>query len=301
MNRTLLFTLLLVSVSAASLIYTVDTDRTGFSFVTLSLQGSGTVSVPLPSDAADFRIVGGSYRLDNGSAVVSVGQSGFTTFSYTTSLFTSKTTDGWKLSFDPPDGATVNVYMPSYSSIDNPFPMPKSVSADSSRTLVEYDSPQLVTIYYRLNELPSAQPDAGQGYIVITALIVAIAIIGASVILKLPTRAQALMQQQASPPAPSQPGVLPQAQPPPPKEPSLDMTAGKKEMMETFNENDLKIVNFLLSVSGKARRNELERKTQVSKSSLAMALNRLEKRKIVEIDRTATTHFVKLSDYFLRL
>ena len=58
---------------------------------------------------------------------------------------------------------------------------------------------------------------------------------------------------------------------------------------------------MLLSSSGKARRNELERRSEVSKSSLAMALNRLEKRKIIEIDRTATTHFVKLSDYFLRL
>ncbi len=300
MNRTLLFALLLVSLSSASVIYTVDTDRTGFSSVTLSLQGSGTVGVPMPSDAADFRIVGGSYHIDNGSALVSVGQSGFTTFSYTTSLFTSKTTDGWKLSFDPPDGATVNVYMPSYSSIDNPFPMPKSVSADSSRTLVEYDSPQLVTIYYRLNEVPSAQPDTSQSYLVIVALIVAVAIIGASVILKLPSRAQALIQ----PPAPSVPQA---AQPQPagqqlaPRPPTLEMTPGKKEMMETFNENDLKIVDFLLSVSGKERRNELERKTQVSKSSLAMALNRLEKRKIVEIDRTATTHFVKLSEYFLRL
>jgi uncharacterized membrane protein len=79
------------------------------------------------------------------------------------------------------------------------------------------------------------------------------------------------------------------------------MTGGKKEMMETFNENDLKIANFLLSAGGKSRRNDLERRSGISKSSLAMALNRLEKRKIIEIDRTSTTHFVKLSDYFLKL
>jgi uncharacterized membrane protein len=85
------------------------------------------------------------------------------------------------------------------------------------------------------------------------------------------------------------------------KSPSLEVTSGKKEMMETFNENDLRIVNHLLQTQGKSRRNELERKTGISKSSLAMAINRLEKRKIIEIDRTATTHFVKLSDYFLKL
>ena len=82
---------------------------------------------------------------------------------------------------------------------------------------------------------------------------------------------------------------------------TLEITPGKKEMMGTFNDNDIKIVNHLIEKQGKSKRNELERRTGISKSSLAMALNRLEKRKIIEVDRGSTTHFVKLSDYFLKL
>ncbi len=225
------------------------------------------------------------------------GESGFTTFSFTTSLFTGKTPTGWKLAFVAPAGAAVAVYMPPYSMIDNPFPEPKSVSADSSRTLIQYDDPGPVTIYYTLGEQPApAQADPSSLYIVATALIIAVAIVAASVILKLPGKPlRSAPADSASPSA-----ALP-AQPAPAQAPTLELTPGKKEMMETFNENDLKIVNLLLSSEGKSRRNELERKSGISKSSLAMALNRLEKRKIIEIDRTATTHFVKLADYFLRL
>lgn len=306
MNKSVLSMLLVFSIASASFIYNVDTDRSGISSVTLSMQGNDTAYVPLPSDAADFRVVGGGYAIDNGTAAVTPGPSGFTTFSFTTSLFTTKTPTGWKLSFAPPKGASVLVYMPPYSMIDNPFPEPKSVSADSSRTLIQYDDPGPVTIFYSIGEQPAAQAqgDPTSFYIVATAVILAVAIIAASLILKLPGRQQ---PQKASPPDAASAAEVPAAQSAPPspqaapRAPSLELTGGKKEMMETFNENDLKIVNFLLSSGGRSRRNELERKTEISKSSLAMALNRLEKRKIIEIDRTATTHFVKLADYFLRL
>ncbi len=59
MNKIFLSMLLIFSLASASYVYTVDTDRSGISSVTLSIQGNDTVAVPLPSDAADFRIVGG--------------------------------------------------------------------------------------------------------------------------------------------------------------------------------------------------------------------------------------------------
>lgn len=83
--------------------------------------------------------------------------------------------------------------------------------------------------------------------------------------------------------------------------PTLEITEGKKEMMETFNKNDLLIVQYLLENGGKSARNILERKSGISKSSLSMAIRRLERRKILEVDRTSTTHFVKLAEYFLKM
>jgi uncharacterized membrane protein len=286
MNKVQLLFLLLLSASFAKYTYTVDVDRSGTSSVTLSLESGDSVNVSLPVDASSLRIVGGSYNLSGASVLVLTGPSGLASFSYKSSMLTSKTDSGWKLSFSPPDGASVRIYAPPYSVIEDSFPQPKSVSSDDSRLVIETPYSRQVTVYYRLEEVP--QPGEAPDYLVYAITLLALLASGAAVILR------------GRPPSPGHPA--PGAQPGSvERAPSLEVTSGKMEMMETFNANDLTIVRHLLSCGGKSRRNELERKTGISKSSLAMALNRLEKRKIIEIDRTSTTHFVKLSGYFLRL
>lgn len=281
-----------LSIAHAQAVYTVDTDRSGYSSVTLSMEGTDALALELPPDAGNFRIVGGSYEIANQTAVVSAGKAGFTTFSFSTALFTTKTQSGWKLSFSPPENATVRIYMPAYSTIENAFPQPKRVSSEDSRISVESGYSPAVTLYYSLGEVPPEEGADPTG-ILLVAAIIAVAVIALSFLLRPKPQTIVVETKDGRPVAVSSA--------PPEKAPTLGMTPGKKEMMETFNENDLKIVGSLLSSDGKSRRNELERRSGISKSSLAMALNRLEKRKIIEIDRTSTTHFVKLSDYFLKL
>ena len=293
MNKILLVVLLALSVANAVVTYTVDTDRDGASSVTLSIEGSGSADVYLPPDAKNFRIVGGSYSVVNQTASVVSGPTGFTTFSFSTDLMTTKSDSSWKLSFSPPEGALIRAYMPAYSTIVNSFPQPRMVSSEDSRTVIDFDYSRTTSVYYRLDEPSPVQEEMNGGLFILgAALVIALAAIGIALLMRKPqaivveTKNGDLVAVSASPPE---------------KTPTLQMTQGKKEMMETFNENDLKIVNYLLGTEGKSRRNELERKSGISKSSLAMAINRLEKRKIIEIDRTATTHFVKLSEYFLKL
>ncbi len=274
MNRLFLTLLAVLAVSSASMVYTINTDRSGFSSVTLSIEGGESANVSLPADANSFRIVGGSYETMNDTAVVSSGASGITTFSFSSKTLTTKTDSGWKLFFSPAEGSAVRVYMPPFASITDSFPQPQRVSSEDSTTVLELDYSKTVSIYYSLDEVPQPAADSSAMYI-LAAVIIAAGAIAAALILRTPKKAES--------------------------RPSLSITAGKKEMMETFNENDMKIVGYLLEQKGKAKRNELERKTGISKSSLAMALNRLEKRKIIEIDRGATTHFVRLSEYFLKL
>ncbi|NYZ73687.1 hypothetical protein H0O00_00935 [Candidatus Micrarchaeota archaeon] len=284
MNKAHLFILLLLCASFASYTYSVDVDRSGVASVTLSMEGGDAVNVSLPEDAMNFRIVGGSYEMVNNTAMVSAGKTGLAVFSFSTSMLTKKTDSSWKLSFSPPDGAGVRIYAPPYATIENSFPQPKSVSSDDSRLAIEIPYSKQITVYYHLDELP--QSEEGPDYLLYALIVLALLVIAAVFLRgKLPPRSSAHIAQ---PPAAE-------------KSPSLALTPGKKEMMETLNQNDLKIVNHLLGSGGKSRRNELERRTAISKSSLAMALNRLEKRKVIEMDRTSTTHFVKLSDYFLRL
>lgn len=280
MNRTILLLILLVTASHGSLIYTVDVDRSGFSSITLSMEGEEYAEVALPPDAGNLRIIGGSYQLINGSARISSGASGFTTFSFSSSSLTTKTSSGWRLSFSPAEGSSVQVYLPSYATLEDSSPQPERVSSDDSRTMVELGQPGIVSLYYRLEELPAAQGDGGSDiYLLAAAIVLAAGIVAAALILR------------------RRPGESAPAK----KAPSLDITPGKREMMETFNDNDRRIADILIARGGRMRRNELERKSGISKSSLAMALNRLEKRGIIDIDRGSTTHFVKLSDRFLRL
>ncbi len=284
MNKLVFMLLVVLSMASAATTFSVNTDRSGLSSVALSIEGDETVSVILPSDAGNFRIVGGTFTIVNDTAVVDSGETGFTTFSFSTGLLTTKTASGWKLLFSPPERASVRVYMPSYAVIEDSYPQPLAVSSEDSRTVIEFGPSEQVTVNYRLEEVPSSEEEFPVVYLLGAALIIAIGAIAASLL----SRKGAQLKTAG-------------AEEPAERKPSLEITSGKKEMMETFNENDMKIVNYLLANAGKSRRNELERKTGISKSSLAMALNRLEKRKIVQMDRTATTHFVKLTDYFLKL
>jgi len=286
MNKLIFMFLIMLSLGHAAATFSINTDRSGLSSVTLSIEGDETVSVILPLDAGNFRIVGGTFTIVNDTAVVDAGETGFTTFSFSTGLLTTKTTSGWKLLFSPPEHASVRVYMPSYAVIEDSVPQPLAVSSEDSRTVIEFGPSEQVTVNYRVEVVPSSE-EFPVVYLLGAALIITIGAIAASLLSRKGAKGAQLKPAGAEKPAE--------------REPSLEITSGKKEMMETFNENDMKIVNYLLANAGKSRRNELERKTGISKSSLAMALNRLEKRKIVQMDRTATTHFVKLTDYFLKL
>ncbi len=282
MNKQVFLLLFLICAANAAVTFTVDTDRSGFSSVVVSLEGEAGAEVLLPPDASSFRIVGGSYSMENGTAVITSGKTGFTTFSFTTDMLTEKEGSGWHLSFTPPAGAETFVFMPPYATIITSSPQPMKVTAEDSRTVLEMGQ-EPVSISYSLEAPPPAEPEGDAFYFFLFGGMFMIVFGLVTVLFKRWAVSQGYFARKTV------------------KRPTLDITPGKKEMMDTFNENDLTIVRFLMGSGGKARRNELERKTEVSKSSLAMALNRLERRKIVEMDRTSTTHFVKLSDYFLRL
>ncbi len=277
MNKAFFLLLVLASSAYSSELITLDVERSGSTSVIVSLEGGGSSSVFIPKDSSNFRIVGGSYDVVNDTAIISAGPSGFTTFSYSSSEMTTKTSSSWKLFFTAPSNSTVYVYMPPHAELLSSSPKPVKVSADDSRASLEFQGGP-ISLEYELKSLP--EPEQSDSSLILPSVI----ILAMSIVI-----AAYLLRTKSHEPQASE------------KKPSLDLTSGKKEMMETFNENDKVIVNYLISCDGKSKRNDLEKKTSISKSSLAKALNRLEKRKIIEIDRTSTTHFVKLSEYFLKL
>lgn len=57
----------------------------------------------------------------------------------------------------------------------------------------------------------------------------------------------------------------------------------------------------LIENKGSMRRNVLERTIGLSKSSLANAINQLEQKGILEVDKTDKVHFIRFSEWFRKL
>ncbi|MFH1225010.1 MAG: hypothetical protein V1676_04365 [Candidatus Diapherotrites archaeon] len=71
--------------------------------------------------------------------------------------------------------------------------------------------------------------------------------------------------------------------------------------MKALSENERKVISLLASAGGEMKRNILERKSGLAKSSLASCLNMLERKNVVIIDKTSTTHFIRFTDWFKEL
>jgi len=74
--------------------------------------------------------------------------------------------------------------------------------------------------------------------------------------------------------------------------------SAQQNIVKTLPHNERRIINILLEHGGEIKRNLLERTSKISKSSLANSLNNLEKKNIIEIDKTFVVHTVRLSEWF---
>lgn len=76
---------------------------------------------------------------------------------------------------------------------------------------------------------------------------------------------------------------------------------GQQNLMKTLSENERKVIGLLSAGNGEMKRNILERKSGLAKSSLASCLNMLERKKVLEIDKTSVVHFVRFTGWFREL
>ncbi|NCN65412.1 MAG: hypothetical protein GW779_05805 [Candidatus Altiarchaeum hamiconexum] len=72
----------------------------------------------------------------------------------------------------------------------------------------------------------------------------------------------------------------------------------RENLLLSLTENERIVINVLMEHEGDLLRTEIARGTKLPKSSLAMALKKLEDRKIIEIDKTFTIHKVKFTTWF---
>ncbi len=75
------------------------------------------------------------------------------------------------------------------------------------------------------------------------------------------------------------------------------MSGGKANLLKTLSDNERKVMGLIMPSNG-LKRNELERKTGLAKSSLASTLSQLEKKKLITVRKETNVHFVEPSDWF---
>jgi len=74
-----------------------------------------------------------------------------------------------------------------------------------------------------------------------------------------------------------------------------------QNLIANATDNEKKIIDVLTKHNGEMLRTEISRETGLSKSSLSVALNRLERKNIIEIDKTFTIHKVMFTSWFKSL
>ena len=72
----------------------------------------------------------------------------------------------------------------------------------------------------------------------------------------------------------------------------------RQNILKTLPANENKITRILIENNGGIKRSKLERLSGISKSSLAASLKNLERKKIIQLDKTYKSHYVRLTKWF---
>jgi uncharacterized membrane protein len=82
------------------------------------------------------------------------------------------------------------------------------------------------------------------------------------------------------------------------KRTKLKKLENKQNIMRTLPTNENKIVEVLLKRKYGMKRSKLEKITKIAKSSLSSSLKNLERKNIIEIDKTYTSHYIRFTKWF---
>lgn len=254
--------------------YSVLVQESGNSIVIASLEGSGLHTIELPVDAQP-EVRGALYLQEENILSLSIGSTEKAVVAYQTSTFTSKD-NAWKLNINLEGPAKVS--LPLSANILSIQPQ-AYVKETDVKTMEFQDGTAEITykienvnLQAYLDNMDTHKFETIVTYVVITALFL-ILLVGLFFLVKKPKQVkQALVKN-----------------------------SHKNNVIKTLSNNEKKVVQILLDNNNEAKRSLIERESRIAKSSLASTLAQLENKNIIELDRTHTTHFVKLTEWFVRL
>lgn len=277
--------LLATLVTAQSTTYDIIVNDNGESLVFITINGSKISKISLPEDVVDVRVKGALYLIDNNTLELSMGSSNQAVVLYRTIIFTTKQKKEWSFTMSLPikEDVMVTLNLPEDVLIHNSYPMAffdneyfKKIRWEGNIDKIQVDySYSNNDILLPLNEVNTPNDDnydSGSIYSIIFTVfgtILSLVIVGTLV---------TVLRKKIS-----------------------KASESKNNVIKTLSNNEATIVKIALDNEGNIKRNELERKSKIAKSSLASSLNNLEKKNILEIDKTYTSHFVRLTKWFTEL
>jgi len=260
--------------------YNIIVRQNGDSLVIITLNGTGLVSIPLPLDAKPV-VKGAVYLTSENGIDVQLGEIP-AAIAYKTSLYTAKT-NNWI--FDAQlSNKTTNavVVMPSGAEVLDTSP--KAGIITDKYLKINFGATERATITYRFAGEEKASINT---YQILFFILLALAVVLTIVLLVIKKR-PVKQDHHAE------------------KESGNDREGPEKKssqhnIVKTLSRNEQVIIKTLTDNNGEMKRNELERLSKLSKSSLAASLNSLERKNIVKIDKSQTVHYVELTDWFKSL
>ena len=270
LKRILLLLLLIVPLaSAIEQNYNIIIEDNGNSLIIIEFQGKGLINIPIQEDVDEVKVKGALYKLNNNSIDVSIGSSKKAILLYQTSFLTKKEHDVWTFSFDVLNNSNISISMPKNTIIKHTSPNPFIESQNFTRLIFE-NSNSIELLYEFKEDLISDDIEElntpKKRTLFPVLLVVGISIIAIVTFLVFSKK-----------------------------------KSNKDNIIKTLSRNEKLVVKTILENKGEIKRNLLERKTQLAKSSLSNTLNILERKKIIEIDKTSVTHFVKFTRWFNEL
>ncbi|MBW3002438.1 hypothetical protein KY338_04750 [Candidatus Woesearchaeota archaeon] len=252
--------------------YNILVQESGNSIVIATLEGAGLHTIELPVDAQP-EVRGALYLQEGNILSASVGSTEKAVVAYQTSTFTFKE-NAWKLSINLDGPAKVSLPLSANILSINPQEFVKetdvkTIEFPEGSAEITYQI-ENVNLQAYLDNMDTNKFETIVTYVVITALFL-ILLIGLFFVIKRPKKVKQVK------------------------------TSHKNNVLKTLSSNEKKVVQILIENNNEAKRSLIERESRIAKSSLASTLSQLENKKLVEVDRDNTTHFVKLQPWFVEL
>lgn len=283
------------SAAEHSVSYLFKAAENGETTVLVTIEGEGTVNIPLPKDVVDPEIRGGVYVLSEDGIEVTIDEEGKTQLGYKSSFYTRKESGVWFFESLLKENSTAKLVLPNTVKVVQA--KPSSTIRRNSYIELSWDEIENNKIYVSYIIMKDSviiedeglilEKDIQLKYIILAFVIVLIIGLMLRFFFKKKEKKEKMIEITVKPKA---------------NEESLpNITDGQMNVIKAANENDALILIALLKHNGKMKRNTLEKEIKLAKSSLASSLNSLEKKNLVGIDRTFHVHYITLSKWFREL